>query len=168
MPRGIFKRKMRLNKVCYFDDYCELVLEDNKGKEVNRTKIDLEDLGKIQTGKWSFQNGNKGYCIRIINTKTTLLHHIILGRSDGFEVDHINGDRMDNRKDNLRFVTSAQNKMNRSSKGIYKRHDNKKWCATIRINKKERYLGSFETPEEATRKRREAESFYFGDYARIL
>jgi transcription initiation factor TFIID subunit TAF12 len=71
-------------------------------------------------------------------------------------VDHINGNGLDNRKENLRFVTRRQNMQNRhiitnSSKypGVSWHDSNQKWQARIRIGDKEKYLGVFATEKAA-------------------
>jgi len=71
------------------------------------------------------------------------------------EVDHKNGDPLDNRRQNLRLCTHAQNQHNTGLscvntsgfKGVSKR--GKRWKAQIRINGKQTYLGTYDTPEEA-------------------
>jgi len=103
------------------------------------------------------------------------MHHEILGKIPGLEVDHINGDRRDNRRSNLRFVTKAQNQMNRvavsSASGFKGVARNKKgWAASI--NKrvggvKARYhLGTFKTPEEAASAYDRAAAELFGEFAK--
>jgi len=59
--------------------------------------------------------------------KSVLLHRILIGANPGEEVDHINGDGMDNRLENLRIVNRAQNQQNRKH-----RHDSKTGCRGIR------------------------------------
>ena len=66
------------------------------------------------------------------------------------EIDHINGLRDDNRRENLRVVTRSENQHNRrSARGysFHKRH--KKWIARIKLNGKNRHIGYYSTKEEA-------------------
>lgn len=76
------------------------------------------------------------------------------------QIDHINGDKLDNRIVNLRFASAKTNRENRSSAtarnklgflGVYedRRRKTNKYVAMIRTNKKSKYLGSFATPQEA-------------------
>lgn len=115
-------------------------------------------------------------------TTGRLMHRIILERILNRElldtefVDHINGDRLDNRRENLRLATKIEN--GRNSK---QREDNQsgfkgvsryrvgfdKWRARIRVDKKEIHLGVFETKEDAYQAYREAAIKYFGEFARI-
>lgn len=81
----------------------------------------------------------------------------VLGRDPGteFEVDHINGDRTDNRSSNLRLCTRSGNaanarirKDNKSGfKGVTKR--GQEWLASIKKDKKTLHIGVFQTPEDA-------------------
>ena len=89
--------------------------------------------------------------------KGILIHRMILNAPAHLEVDHINGNRLDNRRENLRLVTSSQNKMNRGPrkdcksgiKGVSWHKQNSKWVARIKIDGKYKHLGQFETKEEA-------------------
>jgi hypothetical protein len=66
------------------------------------------------------------------------------------QVDHINGIKYDNRRENLRLVTHSENQQNRrSAKGYYFHKRDNKWLAQITINGKNRYLGYYSTEEEA-------------------
>ena len=87
--------------------------------------------------------------------KNIFMHAEIIGRKEGLEIDHINGNGLDNRRENLRHVTHRENGQNRHDKrsskypGVcwHKRDFN--WQATIRLNGKAKYLGSFINEEDA-------------------
>lgn len=88
--------------------------------------------------------------------------------------DHINGNRLDNRRDNIRFVTTQQNnhnhgksKMNTSGHtGVSWDVDRKKWFARIKIDNKHINLGRFSNLQDAIAAREVAEVKYFGEYRR--
>jgi hypothetical protein len=91
-------------------------------------------------------------------------------------IDHINGDKLDNRICNLRDVTRQQNTVNTSVrknsatqiKGVsYREGRRLRWCAKIRANGKQTYLGSYLTANEAAAAYAKAAKEYFGEYARI-
>lgn len=87
------------------------------------------------------------------------LHRLILAAPDGYEVDHINHDGLDNRRANLRICSPSQNRGNariRSTnttgfKGVSKPRNNPKFLASITVDGRSQYLGSFATAEEAAR-----------------
>lgn len=138
----------------YFNDY-------------SYTIIDLDDLERVIKYKWykgcarKETNSRKEY-FRIethINKKVVRLHRFILNVEKGQIVDHINQNTFDNRKANLRIVNNSINSRNRKAKknssskykGVYFRYDRNKWVAQIRINKKVKHLGIFETEIEAAK-----------------
>lgn len=100
----------------------------------------------------------KGYAFAYINGKSDAVHRIIMGRKKGFEVDHKNRDKLDNRRENLQLITHQANLMNRRSwgslpRGIYfdktskrkKPYKAMKTIDGIRIN-----LGYFATVKDAS------------------
>ena len=89
------------------------------------------------------------------------MSRVILG-TDQF-VDHINHNRLDNRKSNLRIVTKSQNQMNVDYKGVGVRKDSK-FYAYIKINQKMINLGVYIFEEEAMYARWYAETVLFGEY----
>ena len=106
---------------------------------------DKEDEEKLSEHSWN--TTDKGYLVTTINCKRVKMHHFLIGKEEEKYVDHINRDRVDNRKENLRFVTPQQNRFNTGAKGYRKRGE--KWDAQIMLNKKQIHLGTFETEEEA-------------------
>ncbi len=165
---GIYKRNIRLNEYIDSGDYYSMVVKSHN--KIYTAKIDKEDYKKVATGKWSW---SYGYLVRYINNEIALIHHIIQGKKKGYFTDHINGDRLDNRKANLRFVTMQQNNCNRSKmRGVYisnyyKNKKEKKWVAHIIYKEKFHYLGIYSSEEEALKVRKEAEIKYFGEFRRI-
>jgi hypothetical protein len=100
--------------------------------------------------------------------KAVYLHKLCAGPHDGFEVDHVNHNKLDNRTENLRLATRQQNgawrkHYNSGLKGVRKhRH---KWVARISIFGREKHLGSFETQEQAARAYDAAAVEAYGEFA---
>lgn len=137
----------------------------NRNREVvAETIVDAEDAARIGALVWSLHP--RGYAQANIDGKRVLLHRFILeirsvgrGRGSGAfvaQVDHINGDKLDNRKANLRVVTNQQNHQNRRGgrgssqhRGVYwnKRHG--KWMARVKAHGKTHYFGVFDDELEA-------------------
>lgn len=94
------------------------------------------------------------------------------GTAPEHEIDHINGDPLDDRFVNLREATRSQNEANTRGKsrlgrpkGVQSNH--KRWMATITVNYKCQYLGTFDTPEEAHAAYIAAAQDAFGEFARF-
>lgn len=87
-----------------------------------------------------------------------LMHNLIMGKKEGLEIDHLNGNPADNRKCNLKYKTHAENMDNivgytgDKIKGVYYNKKENKWKALIKYNKKKYYLGNFENYEDAEKK----------------
>ena len=123
------------------------------------TLIDNEDFEKVKKYRW---RGSTGGYVRTSwggknNYHEVRLHRLIMDAPDGIEVDHINRNPRDNRKSNLRLCDRKQNKANTGIistntsgyKGVSLHKG--KWQASIRIDGRLRYLGRYETKEEAAK-----------------
>ena len=133
--------------------------------------LDQEDL--IKFGLKSAHITNSGYVMIQLNKETKLmLHRAILGEVEYF-VDHINGNKLDNRKCNLRQATKNQNEHNTPMratntsgyKGVSWAKQNKKWQAQITVNSKHKHLGFHTTKEAAARAYNRAALEYHGEFA---
>jgi hypothetical protein len=136
--------------------------------------VDDEDYGVLVLRKWHYSH--YGYAAaRGGRNKTTYMHRVLSSPPLGLEVDHINGDRLDNRRENLRNVTRRQNNMNRKSrkntssqfKGVHFRKDTKKYTAYIDHGKNRVRLGCFNTEKGAALAYNEAAIKRFGEFARL-
>lgn len=116
------------------------------------TLIDEEDWELVKSYKWLLNNG---YALAYRDHKQIYLHRLILGDKPKHEIDHINRDKLDNRRNNLRHVTRSENKVNGfrvDSKPGHLRHIRKYsagWQVLFTRNSKTVYLGKFATYEEA-------------------
>lgn len=124
--------------------------------------FDLEDYDKIKDYCWYEQkyNSHEPYLLAkdVHKNKNVLIHHIIYGKPPkGMETDHKDRNPLNNRKNNLRFVTSLENNRNKGKHlnntsgytGVVKRKGYNKWKAQIRVDGKLMYLGYYNTPEDA-------------------
>lgn len=102
------------------------------------------------------------------------MHRLILGltEDDDLVSDHINNDRLDNRKMNLRSCTQKENKLNSSIRsnntsgvtGVSYYTNNQKWVAELRKNGERKLYSSHDCIEDAIKARKEAEKKYFGEF----
>lgn len=120
-------------------------------------KVDDSDYADLASVRWSI---GRGYARRNAGGRVELMHRRILGLTigDGLHTDHVNGDPLDNQRENLRVVTHAQNMQNTTARtgatsrhrGVY-RKPNGKWCAGGRLNGREHYIGIFDSELDAAR-----------------
>lgn len=136
--------------------------------------IDNDDFERVSKYNWCFDKSN-GYVVGNVGKIKDSLHRVIMMCPKGKMVDHINGNKLDNRKENLRicnFVESNRNvglsKNNKSGfKGVVWDKVAKKWKAQISVNYKCLFLGYFIDKLDAARKYNEAAKVYHGEYANL-
>lgn len=151
----------------------KLTLRGNTGNKF--TIVDDEDFKSLSKYKWYVSHSLK-YAYRNKwqegKNKLVLLHKEILNNTVS-QVDHINRDKLDNRKSNLRICTASENSMNKkrdlkykSSRfhGVHLRSDKKKWAASIRVKGRLLHIGSFSNEEEAAKAYDEKALLYFGEF----
>jgi hypothetical protein len=144
--------------------------------------VDDEDFAELSQHNWCAANG---YALRRVMvagvSHTVFMHRYLMAPPDGMFVDHINGNRADNRRENLRVVTKLQNCHNmRSSrnqkkgkfKGVswYPGKGGGRWRAWIRVpgakpQGRSKYLGSFGSADQAALAYDKAARELFGEFA---
>ena len=134
--------------------------------------FDLADYEKIKD--YCCSKDINGYIVTNISYgRREYLHRFLLNPDKNMLIDHINHNKLDDRKENLRIVNSNQNNENRSISrnntsgvtGVSWSSNRNKWVAQIKINNKSIFLGRFDNFEDAVAARKEAEEKYFGEYS---
>ena len=123
--------------------------------------VDDEDYDKLIVRKWIAQQHTKTWYVVASGNPWLSMHRLIMDCPSDKQVDHINHDGLDNRKENLRIVTNSVNQHNRRGvKGYQFIGYRNKWKATIMVNYKQMHLGYFDTEEEASAAYQQAKQKY--------
>lgn len=156
---------------------CVIMTITNKKGEEFKALLDLDDWLQHCNGVTWYVT-HYGYVARKNVSAGKLedvrLHRQIMQPSPGMFVDHINGNRLDNRRENLRVCTPSENVRNqkRSStntsgfKGVYWDKNAEKWKAQIQSGGKKINLGHYQTPEAAHQAYCSASKKYHGEFGR--
>lgn len=139
--------------------------------------IDASDAALVSGRNWYAQVGRTGVYAARSQThegrqRCVLMHRVLLSAPDDMEVDHWDGDGLNNRRANLRLATRLQNQGNRPAnrsnrlgvKGV--RAHQGRYMAEITVRGRTTFLGSFDTIEEASAAYARAADNFFGEFAR--
>ncbi|QPW59789.1 HNH endonuclease [Clostridium botulinum] len=135
-------------------------------------KFDTEDFQKVIAYRW-YSTGQGKSNKSCINYKGTYLHRYIMGAEKGVEVDHIDRDRMNNCRRNLRICTHQQNQCNQALQsnntsgftGVRFYKPRSKYVARIKFYGKDIHLGYYKTIIEAIQARDVGAKLLFGKFA---
>ena len=115
--------------------------------------VEDADFARLSQLKWCYNSS--GYAVHYEDRRTIFMHRLIMNAPPHLQVDHINQNRLDNRRENLRFATRSQNQANKGRqvnntsgyKGVSFRAG--KWEARIRVAGGRLQLGRFDDPVTA-------------------
>lgn len=156
-----------MNKIAEHENYCTLFTRS--GKEI---LIDKSDCDRIKQYVWYIRNG---YAAAHINGKTYYLHRIIMNAAPHDEIDHVNHNKLDDRRLNLRACTHGENAANRMKssgqssrfKGVVWDKWAGKYKAEIELNQKLHHLGRFDNEIDAAKAYNRAAIQCFGEFAKL-
>jgi hypothetical protein len=154
-------------------------------KEIKLTKgftaiVDDEDFEYLNQWKWQAEKSKRGcyYACRTIQKENkkihVKMHRLIMAAVEGMDVDHRDGNGLNNRRYNLRACTHLNNCHNRRHlrrenisgiSGVQWDNRRGKWRSRIIVERKEIHLGRFSSLSEAINARREAEILHYGKYS---
>ena len=136
--------------------------------------VDADQFDQLSVFRWHAHiNGDRVYAIRRTGRVVTLMHRQIMGAKQSQIVDHRNGDTLDNRRDNLRIVTSQQNSTNQRPSGVVPfsgvtRRKGGRYGAAIWPNGHNVNLGTnYPNAESAAAVYNAAAMVLYGEYARL-
>ena len=137
-------------------------------------QIDCDDYPLVAQFKWV--TNTAGYFVASLGRRENhiFLHRLIMKPADGEFVDHIDGDKGNCRRSNMRLCSQTENNRNiglqennqSGYKGVHWASDRGKWRADITVDRKHIHLGSFDSPTKAAQAYDEAALKYFGPFAK--
>lgn len=136
--------------------------------------IDLTDLPEIEGRAWRLLTTPTGHAYaytRVPGNPMLLMHRMLMGTPKGLQVDHVDGDGLNNRRGNMRNATPAQNQANKAAqrnttlglKGVRRRRG--RYKAEVNSAGKTIHLGYYSTPDEAAAAYRGAARILWGEFA---
>jgi len=136
--------------------------------------IDKADESLVRNYKWYCIRSNKDGTLTITTSKRLKLHTLLMNTPPGMEVDHIDLDRLNNRRSNLRLTTHQQNQCNQPLQknntsgvsGVRFYKAKRKYHARIKVCQHDIHLGYFDTFEQAVQARNVGMECMFGEYGR--
>lgn len=151
----------------------KIITENKKFKTTKGEEITISTKDEWLL-KWKWHVLPNGYVVRSSNNKKFYLHRIITDCPGNMVVDHANGNKLDNRRENLRVCNISQNTTNQKKsrgsskyKGVNWDKDRSKWYASISINNKRFNLGRFKNEKDAAIVYDSAAKEKWGEFANL-
>lgn len=139
------------NIITIKNGYAEMIVTNKRFGKV-KTFIDIEDVEKVKQYKWYVHESKKKGCKSklyikaIVNGTSLYLHRFLIDDETSMEIDHIDGDSLNNRKSNLRLVSRLENSVNLKArhtnksgvKNVRWRTEKNRWYVEVKFNSEER------------------------------
>lgn len=131
-------------------------LRNRRGEVVAHAIVDSEDAALVSNSRWTLQG--EGYAHRHRGPGDwVLMHRLVMGEPAGLEVDHRDGDHLNNRRSNLRVATHRQNQENRRThakntsgyRGVSWSESRQRWEVYCTVNYRRKFGGRYEDLDEA-------------------
>lgn len=177
MPELIIESKTHGKHKILFDECDKEFVESHTWniKKCKNTFYAKTNIPHPDGGWYTWTNPKTGKIRRRRRMTSLRLHRLIMNPPKGMMIDHINGDGLDNRRENLRVCTNAENQRNArlssrnksGYKGVSWNKRDKKWRSQIQHERKVRHIGYFDCPKEAARAWDAVAKELFGEYANL-
>ena len=163
-----------LNDYVVSDGVAYFNLYNQKNENIATFIIDVCDIQKVKYHKWRLSHGHVVTGLPSKGQQRDLSHVVLdIQKDDSVVIDHINGDPLDNTRDNLRICSQGENVLNKRFMsnnttgfiGVSYKKDRDRYDPEIRFGYTRCHLGMTKTIEEAVYKRYIAEKLLFGEYA---
>ncbi len=170
MPKGIYDknkyhRGSKPNELITKGDISFIIIPNKNGKEKARIIVDTADLSKLIKYRWGVEGRYARSAYMIDKSKFRFyLHHLLVPKKKGFEVDHINRNKFDNRRVNLRYLNRTNNLLNNGAIGVEVKKLAKgkfKYKPYLNVDKQSIKFKRFNTFEEAKKAREEYKNMLF-------
>lgn len=141
--------------------------------------IDEEDYESVSKNLWTTlvrKNPYSAYAFRVIKNRPLYLHRFVMNPPSNMDIDHIDGNGLNCRKENLRICTHGSNMHNYTKpngefssqhKGVTWDKSRDKWLASIKIKGKRVFLGRYDLEIVAAQAYNSAALRLFGEFAKI-
>jgi hypothetical protein len=135
--------------------------------------FDIEDFEKVKKHSWNLSK--RGYITTNIHRRARPMHKVLLGDIKGADIDHISGNKLDNRRSNLRVCTHQENMFNQRRRctnttgfmGVSFMKRVGRYEAYVHCGGKKHYAGLFDNAADAAKARDKKASILFGEFARL-
>lgn len=168
-PRGVFDP----NEVRILEDYAEIDTYDSSGNIVETFILDKDDVEKLGDYKWrTVYKNDKPYLFTGNQKKEKIYFHRLVMNNPEIQVDHISGNTLDNRKENLRMVSAQDNMKNLKKKkdntsgirGVSFSERDQQYKVDFTYEKKRMYFKTFDTKAHAVYLRYLLEKEFLKDF----
>jgi len=139
------------------------------------TVVSEEDYPRVRHLRWTAHRAQtRVYATAALGGKSVYLHRLLMDFPPGFTVDHIDGDGLNNRRENLRIASQVLNTLNARRRRATRRNlpvgvrlRRRRFSATLKLGKRLYHLGSFPTPDQAARAYQEVRQSAIRNQARL-